>query len=47
MSEDDVEVDYEFHNDGAFVQVELILEEKLKSNKAHSTSFEFTEHVDR
>ena len=28
MSEDDVEVDYEFHTDAAFVQVELCLEDE-------------------
>ena len=28
MSQDDVEVDYEFHNDAAFVQVELSIEDE-------------------
>ncbi len=28
MSQDDVEVDYEFHNDAAFVQVEICLEDE-------------------
>ena len=28
MSQDDVEVDYEFHNDAAFVQVEVCLEDE-------------------
>jgi hypothetical protein len=34
MSEDDVEVDYEFHNDGAFMQVELSLEDEDVEEKA-------------
>ena len=48
----DIEVDYEFHNNVAFVQVELGLENKdveetegLKNN-AHSASFKLTEQVD-
>jgi len=36
MSEDDVEVDYEFHNDGAFVQVELSLEDEDVEEKSLS-----------
>jgi len=36
MSEDDVEVDNEFHNDGAFVQVELSLEDKDVEEKSLS-----------
>ena len=36
MSEDDVEVDYEFHNNGAFVQVELSLEDEDVKEKSLS-----------
>jgi len=35
-NEDDVEVDYEFHNDGAFVQVELSLEDEDVEEKSLS-----------
>jgi len=54
MSADNVEVEYEFHNNTAFVQVEFGLEDEdveetegLTQKKAHHTSFELTEHVDR